>query len=517
MKKMSIGRIQLFTDYKIVDESNLIKILQKVMPDHRTNANRIQALKDFEENEQKQIREKTYRKEIDNWVPDPIANTITDFKCGFEWGNLITYVLSKNSDGRDVETLTMALSEFNKCFRLVDMPSKQQELARSIEIGGVGYEFIDINTDYTEGDNSPFTVDILDPTNTFVVRSRAYTDRRIVLAGTYSKDDEGLYHFTLFTKDMRYEMVGTSEVSLDFVPEHGKDANPLGAIPIIEWVRSYDHQGCFERFVPNIQGLTLAVSDFLNDVDQNTQAVWWSSDVEFPTKEVTDESGNVTEEIVKPKDGDWLLTETTKDGKNAKIQPLTIDYDYSGMLENIASTRAYILKCAHVPQRNDNSGGSTGVAMDDAAGWTDAEAEACRKEMIMTRFKMEEARLALLAIRKSPFFKSTDSPLLSLYCADIEPNFKRSKTYDLVSKINSICTGLSHGFALEDMLSNIPLFADNSQVIARSGEGVRRYQETILSRQNEAQGAEGESSVNSDRLQADLSDQISQSPTLGNG
>ena len=243
---MAIGRKQLYTDYREVNYDNLREILLKIMPEHRLNAQSIQRLREFEENEQEQIRIKKYRRDIDNWIPDPLANTITDFKCGFEWGNPITYVLSKNADNLNVDELTQALSEFNKCFRLAEMASKQQELARDIEIGGVGYEFVDINTEYVKGDNSPFTVDILDPTATFVVRSRAYTDKRVVMAGTYRKDTNGVYYYTIFTKDTRYELSGTSESSLEPYGEHGIDANPLGMIPIVEWVRSYDRQGCFE-------------------------------------------------------------------------------------------------------------------------------------------------------------------------------------------------------------------------------------------------------------------------------
>jgi hypothetical protein len=76
---------------------------------------------------------------------------------------------------------------------------------------------------------------------------------------------------------------------------------------------------------------------------------------------------------------------------------------------------------------------------------------------------------------------------------------------------------LSHGFALEDLVANIPLFEDGSQVVARSGEGVRKYQESIWAKENAADGGEGESPVNADRLQADLSDQIGNSEALRAG
>ena len=60
------------------------------------------------------------------------------------------------------------------------------------------------------------------------------------------------------------------------------------------------------------------------------------------------------------------------------VKPLTIGYDYGGMLNNVISKRQLILQKCNVPQRNDNSGGSTGVAMSDATGWTQAEVEATK-------------------------------------------------------------------------------------------------------------------------------------------
>ena len=148
--------------------------------------------------------------------------------------------------------------------------------------------------------------------------------------------------------------------------------------------------------------------------------------------------------------------------------------------------------------------------MDDAAGWTDAEADASRKEMLSNDSKMDELKLVMSACRLSPNIPE-DSPLNNLKYSDCAPNFKRSKTYDLTTKMNALCTGIKHGFALEDLVATISLFEDSSQVVARSGEGVRKYQETIWKSDETA-----DESVNSDRMQADLSDQIENSNILRN-
>lgn len=502
---MRLGRKQIFTNEKEITRENLLDVLRKVIPEHNSNSTDMDYLIRYEAGDVTPIREKVYRKDIANFVPDPIANYIVEFKLGFEWGNPITFVQSDDDDVEDNETLTKALSMLNQNYRAQNIKTKQQQMARFLEICGVAYTYVDTNMEWQDGD-SFFTVDVIDPRWGFVVRSNAFTDKRVILGVVFHKDDDGEFHYTCFTRTTRFEVEGTIKIERE-------DMNPLGRIPVIEWIRSYDRQGCFERLIPMIDDVTFTVSSFLDDVQSNTDAIWFGTDIEFEKEIVTLEDGTTKEVSKKPKNGEWALAYSSKDGKAPTLKPLSIDYDYPGILENISSTRNHIWRLAHVPQRNDNSGGSTGVAMDDAAGWTDAEAEACRKQMLSDSSKMEEVAVVLAAVRMSPYINQ-DNPLMQLRYSDVAPNFKRSKTYDLVSKCNSFATMLSHGFALEDLVANIPLFEDGSQVVARSGEGVRKYQESIWAKSNEADGGEGESPVNADRLQADLSDQIGNSEAL---
>ena len=199
------GRRTIYTNYKKIDESNIIEVLRKVFPLHQQNAGEMDFLLDYESGEVNPIREKVYRKEIQNFIPDPLANYITEFKLGFEWGNPITFVQSDEDDIEDNEVLTKAISILNQNYRAQKNKTKQQELARFIEICGVGYTYVDINTEYEDGD-SYFTIDVLDSRFAFVVRSKAYTDKRIVLAVSYLIDEEGRKLFTCFTKESRFEI-----------------------------------------------------------------------------------------------------------------------------------------------------------------------------------------------------------------------------------------------------------------------------------------------------------------------
>jgi hypothetical protein len=176
------------------------------------------------------------------------------------------------------------------------------------------------------------------------------------------------------------------------------------------------------------------------------------------------------------------------------------------MLNNIVTRRALILQKCNVPQRNDNSGGSTGIAMDSATGWSSAETQAQKQQNIMESCKMEEVKVVLSAIKANPYVPS-DSPLLGLKYTDVQPNIKRSKTYELTVKVNALTTLLSHGFSLKDAVHAIPLFEDNTQVIERSGNSVQRYQDSKVFGSEKEEKAEK-------RPFADTSDQITNSPNI---
>lgn len=468
------GRIKIKTDVPVITYENVIEVLQKAIGKHQINAAKIQELLDFEEGVQPLIREKTYRPDIDCQIVDNIANEIVEFKVGFNYGNPITFKKRNTVDGK-----IDAVQEFNDQYLLTDSDSANQELARFFEIGGIANTYVDLNDNYTDGENY-YIRTVLDPRTSFVIYSSYYFDGREMAGVTYRKDPDGVLHYTVFTDTDRYEIK-------HFMIENGKEVkdewqhelrsgerNPLGIQPITEYYRSYDRMGCFERQIDEMNNLNLLISDFTNDVDSNTQTIWWTNDCEFETVQVVHDDGSVTEEVKHPKSNEWLQTYTTRDGKIPKVQPLTVNFDYAGILNNIITQRALILQKCNVPQRNDNSGGSTGIAMSDATGWSAAETAACKEEMVISKSIRKEIKVILAAIRESAC--PMDSPLRELLPSDLEPSIKRQKSYELSVKTTAITSLLASGFSLEDTLDAVQLFPDPAQVIERSKEGVEKKQ-----------------------------------------
>ena len=520
------GRNIIWTDRPEITEENIIDVLVKAMPSHLKNRVDIDYLIKYEKGYQPLQRKepKAYRPNIDWESVDNVAAECTEFNTSYRWGNPITFIQRGEVDAGDGRNETIDVALLNECYDSQDIQSKNQELGRYVEICGVGYTYVDINKEYEDGE-SYFTVDVLDPRYAFIIRSSYYQDHRPMVGVTYRVDDDGLHHYTAITKRQRFEIEeykilnGENKGGTDYsFGNRSGEMNPWGMIPIIEYIRSYDRMGCFERQIPEMDALNLLISSTLDQVDQQTQAVWHTNDVDFPTEqiEVTNDDGTTTtQEVVrKPESGDWLETFTTPDGKQPFIRPLVMEYDYSGILQTVMNKRSLILQKCGVPERNFANGGSTGVAMSDATGWSAAESSANKQQLIVESAKMQEVKVVLKILKKSTDVPA-DSPLLKLKARDIRPNVKRNRSFDLITKSNALATLLSHGVNGLHAFKTVNLFEDNTQVWADSEEMITKYQKKLFEEQKtESNGTKNEAEKIPDRTASDISDQKDESPVV---
>ena len=486
-----IGRRNLYADIKEVTAENVLEILANVKADFETNQNECNRLLVIESGKMPLCRIKTARPEIDVQTVDSIAHQITDFKVSYHWGSQINLVTRGIKDsGSEEENEGIAL--LNECYTAENVGKKQKKLGYFVEVTGIGYTYVNIKSDYKDGD-SYFELETLDPRYAFVVRSTLYSDHRIILGVTFRQDNQGNTYYTAFSKDWRFE------ISANKVNE--VIANPIHMIPIIEWERSDDRMGVFEREIPEMDRLNLLLSDVANDIDQNTQVLWFCNNVQFPHKR--DEDGNETDEIERPKSGEWILTESTKDGKDPTIKPLTMDYDYAGLLNNYTTSRAMILERTCTPQRNDNSGSSSGSAMATATGYSAAEMVAAAQQLLMESSKLEEVKVALAVIKASSVRVPDESPLRQLRYIDTKPNITRQKTYEMTVKTTALANLLSHGINGLHALRAVNFFDDVAQVWEDSKGLIEQYQKKTF-------GEDDELTISSD----DPQNQITRSPLI---
>lgn len=495
----------IYTNVPYVDRSNIIEILQKAYAVHEVNVAQLKFLFEFEEGKQPILRKKEYRPSINIECVDNVCHQITKFHVGYEWGNPITLIQREEKEELKEEQ-AQAIAELNNQYEAEGIKTKTQRLGKDVTICNLGYTYVDVNVDWQEGE-SYFKIDVLSPFTTFIIRSSYYLDNRIMVAVTFREDDLHIKHYTCFTKDTRFDI---SEQRILF-----EEMNLLGRIPIVEWIANYDGMGIWEHEISEMNNLNLMISDFSNTVEQNMQAIWHTNDVDFPTEEITLEDGTKQERVKKPQNGEWLQTYTPQDGKTPIVEPLSIDYDYGNMLNNIAARRALILEKCYVPQRGD-ADNSTGQAQDIASGYSSLDVIAESIQACQEACKMEEIKLVLLAIKKSPYVPE-DSILLKIKPMDVQPNVKRERLSEIASKVNAMSTLLSHGIYGLDAIQVCNIFPDPNAVWNNSKALIEKYQSSIFDKEqtNNAEGGEGEQAPNSDRIMQDMSDQQFQSIVKG--
>lgn len=458
-----IGRRNLYVNIKDVTERNVVQIIQTVKADFDINRMDCDRLLVIESGVMPLTREKKIRPEINVQTVDGVAHEISQFWESYLWGNQITLVSRGLKDsGGEQENEGIAL--LNECYSAENIGRKQRALGHFVEITGIGYTFVDIKSDWVDGD-SYFELETLDPRYAFVVRSSLYSDHRVILAVTFREDNQGNTYYTAFSKDYRFEITGGAVQSVS--------ANPLRMIPIIEWERADDRMGVFEREIPEMDRCNLLLSDLANAVESTVQVVWHGCDIALP--HVVDAEGKETDDVERPTAGEWILTESTKDGKQPFIKPLIVDCDYAGLLNSYKSARAMILERTCTPQRSDNSANSSGNAMESANGYAAAEQCACAQQLIMESSKMNEVRVALEAIKRSN--KLVDgNALLSLRYTDLKPNITRQKTYEMTVKTTALANMLSHGINGLHAIKSVAFFDDVAQVWEDSKDLIEQYQ-----------------------------------------
>lgn len=510
------GRKRIYTNVKEITYDNIISVVQRAIGIHYLNASDCQYLLKYEKGEQPLQRKKIRNPQVDITCIDNVASEIAKFKIGYHFGNPITLVQRGNSDsGKDNVSETDGISLLNEQYAIAGIRKKTNELARFIEICGIGYTFVDVNSNYTDGD-SIFTVDVVEPMSAFIIYSNYYIDKRPMVGVVFGKDEDGNTRFSCFTNDSRYEVIQWKVVNGEKLEEerwnhdvYSGEINPLGKIPLVEWNRDTDLTGCFERQIESMDSLNIAESDFLNAADEVVNSIWHTNDVDFPEEEYEDEDGTKHTRMQTPIQNTWLQTFTSKDGKTPFIKPLNCNYDYSGNLNFITTQRSMILQKCNVPLSNINSsGGSTGIAMSDATGWSQAEVEASMQQGIIEDCKMQEVDLVLRAIRINLAGLEAGHPLLNLRTIDIKPNIKRQKTYEMTVKVNAYATMVSHGIAPKHAISSMNYFDDPNQVATDSEPYIERYLRSAFGENNTSQNQTEE------KLMVDHSAQIENSPML---
>lgn len=450
------GRRTIYTDYAVIDATNVCEIVQKAMLVHKRNVAEIKYLRNVEKGKQDILyRQKEVRPEINNRIVENHAHEITEFKDGYVFGSPITYVQRSHAqdddegerDDSDLQVLNEMLFEQMKA-------PKDQELANTFNICGVAYRGVFANKD--KDDYSCFKIINLDPETTFVIRTNDIY-KRVIAGVSYRVSEDNIYTYGVYTDSTYFELSGSMDgvnTKIDVIARNG-----IGMVPIIEYSQDYSKMGCFERGLPLINAINLVTSDRINGVDQLIQSLIWFNNVD------------IDEEQFKALSAMGGIKTVSKDGVNANIEVLKTELNQSETQTLVDYLYSQLLYVCAVPTREQSTGGNTGLALTlGGSGWQLAETAAKKTEQLFASSERE-----LLKVISKIIDKANDPNLRSIKVSDIEINFSRNKVSNLLTKTQGLLNQLSAGVHPRIALANSDLYNDPEQVWNDSKEYMEKW------------------------------------------
>lgn len=402
------GRTVLYTDYEVVDRSNVVEVLNKVFYMHSQNRNEIQYLYDYYRGKQPVLyRTKTVREDILNRIVENRANEIVSFKVGYLMGEPIQYVSRSGDD----DSISDSLNTLNEYMFGEDKATKDKELADWFTICGTSYRLV-LPDDSGEEDEAPFEIYTLDPRDTFVVYWTGLGNKPVMGVKYVITQEHGTI-FSVYTADRYFEIVDNQIVR--------EEAHSLGVMPIIEYPANNARLGAFEIVLPLLDAINEVASNRLDGVEQFIQALLMFKGVDIDENEFLQlkELGG----IKVPADGDvkYLIQELNQSSTQT-------------LVDNMYQT---VLTICGMPNRNGGTSTSdTGSAVIMRDGWSAAEARAKDTELM---FKQSEKRFLKLALTIAGTLRD-----MKLKLSNIEIRFTRRNYENISEKANVLISMLSN-------------------------------------------------------------------------
>ena len=366
------GRRMITTDETEVTVNNVVAMLRKALLVHWKNRNEINYLWHYYKGKQPVLsRTKDVRPEICNKIIENRANEIVSFKSGYLMGEPLQYVT--RGEG---ENLTDAINLLNEYVFAEEKPTKDKELADWFHICGTSFRMVLPDEYVNEDDDSPFEIYTLDPRNSFVIYNNGLGNKP-VLGVKYVTDENGIVHYSCYSKYDYFEIVDTQVISTQ--------PHVLGDIPIIEYPLNIARIGAFELVISLLDAINTTESNRVDGVEQFIQALMLFHNVDI----TSDDYENLREQgAIKFKDIDPQF--------KANIEYLVNDLhqgETQTLVDNMYQT---VLTICGMPNRNGGTSTSdTGTAVIMRDGWSAAEARAKDSELMFKKSERQFLKLIL--------------------------------------------------------------------------------------------------------------------------
>lgn len=400
------GRREIFTDVQKITEKNVVSVLQKAVEVHSLNRSEMDYLWNYYKGKTPILQKtKEVRPSINHKIAVNRAYEIVQFKRGYGFGEPIQYIRR----GQD-ETLSDDVDRLNSYMFVARKHSQDNKLAEWLYVCGLGMRMALPNP--TLDPDEPFMIYNLDPRDSFVVKYNGLGSP-VVMGVKYVTDEAGQSVYSVYTKDMYFEIVG------DAIKK--REAHVLGDVPIFEYPANAARLGAFEIVLPLLDAINEVESNRLDDVQQYVNSF------------LALLGGTIDDKTAKALDEHKMLC--LPEGVDAKYLSVALQQSDTQVLAD--SLYEYVLTICGVPNRNGGSSTSdTGSAVIFRDGWSSAEAH---MKSVEEEYKDADLRFLKLVLRIL-----RDSVGTSLKLWDVIPKFSRRNYDNLQTKAQVLTTMLNN-------------------------------------------------------------------------
>lgn len=361
------GRRKVYTDFDVITADNVRQAVGKAGATHEHNAAEIRYLFNYYRGKQPiRNRGKVVRPDITYNTVVNRAQEIVAFKVSYLLSEPITYISRKDDVG-----VSDKVGSLNDFMHLSGKQAADKELADDFSICGVAYRMVLPNKAYEpDSDESPFVVSTLNPATTFVAYEKTSKKHsEPVFAATYVQKNPYGRVYDVYTKNKHYTILGR---------EVKEENNPIGRIPIVEYVNNEFRIGAFEPVVDILDGANVLESNRIEATEQNVQSLLWFNDVTLDDDQIISLKANPSA---------FIFTKSVQGSVKPEIKNVVVQLQQADQQVLANDMYKNMLSIVGMPSTGDgntadsSNNGSTIVRN----GWQHAEARAKDTETLWRR------------------------------------------------------------------------------------------------------------------------------------
>lgn len=394
-----------------------------------------------------------------------------EFKKGYMYGNPVKYSVDDESVSTD------DLSVLNRYMKDALKAKKDIDMAESVYKYGNAYRMIlpRVKKNLNLEKESPFVIYNLDNAYSFVVYGADYRHKKL-FAGIITELDsvnpdtkryevivytrEKVLHFECFSAMPTWEMLTLKKT----------EENTLGIIPIVEFYTNSARMGICDVAEPLNDAINAVSSDSVDAVSDfvNSILLLENTTIDKDTKRMVEETRA-------------LAIQTNDPSKPARASYLINQLQQADVLTKHENLIKWMYSIVGVPQptQKSTSGGDTGEARELGGGWENANIVGNQHEEPLKEGDLLCLEVVLEICRQKP-----NCPIKNLYVSDIEINFNRTRSNNILTKTQSLQNLISMNVP-EEIALNMVGITSNAHEVAQLWIAKKEKEKEIEARKTE--------------------------------